>query len=65
MKKRRIVGIIFIVLSAFFISFGIWGFISGINSGNVNYIIGPVLGTIFIFTGIGFLIPGLIMTIKK
>ena len=65
MKTRRIIGIIFLILFVPFVSLGIWAFVSGINSGNINFVVGPLLGTMSILIGVGFLIPGLILTIKK
>ena len=65
MKTRKIIGIIFLILFVLFAGLGIWAFFSGINSGNINFIVGPLLGTMPILIGVGFLIPGLILTIKK
>lgn len=65
MKARRIIGIILIILFVPFVALGIRAFASGINSGNINYIVGPLFGTISMLIGVGFLIVGLIMAIKK
>ena len=65
MKARWIIGIIFIILFVPFVALGIWAFASGINSGNINYIVGPLFGTVSILIEVGLLIVGLIMAIKK
>ena len=45
MKTRMIIGIIFLILFVPFVGFGIWAFVSDINSGNINFVVGPLLGT--------------------
>ena len=65
MKARWIIGIIFIILFVLFVALGIWAFASGINSGSINYIVGPLFGTVSILIEVGLLIVGLIMAIKK
>lgn len=65
MKTRKIIGIIFIVVFVLFLASGIWAFIAGIRSGNVNFILGPLFEIASLFIGVGFLIAGLIMTIKE
>lgn len=52
MKARRIIGIIFIILFVPFVALGIWAFASGINSGNINYIVGPLFGTVSMLIGV-------------
>lgn len=65
MKTRKIIGLIFIAVFALFLTAGIWAFVTGIRSGNVNFILGPLFGIAFLFLGVGFLIAGLIMAIKN
>ena len=57
--------IIFIILFVLFVALGIWAFASGINFGSINYIVGPLFGTVSILIEVGLLIVGLIMAIKK
>lgn len=56
MKKKIITGFIFITLAILLITIGVWFAISGINSGNINFIAGPLVGVLFINGGIGFMI---------
>lgn len=65
MKTRKIIGLIFIVVFVLLLAAGIWAFVTGIPSWNVNFILGPLFGIAFLFLGVGFLIAGLIMTIKN
>ena len=68
MTKRRIFGIIFLVLALMFLGLAIYFFVSGImnSGGNINFVVGPIIGlVIFLPVAIGFIIPGLIMLIKK
>ena len=56
MKKTIITGFIFITLAILLITIGVWFAISDINSGNVIFIAGPLVGVLFINVGIGFMI---------
>ena len=57
MKRNIVTGSLFLLLSLGFVSLGIVFWIVGINSGNVNFVIGPLISLLLFFPlGIIFLI---------
>ena len=64
MNAKRIIGIILIAIGILWLALGVWSIIAGILNpgGNTNFILGPILGILWILIAAGHLVPGAILT---
>ncbi len=64
--KKNVIGLVLLLISFLCFGLSIASWVQGLNSGNVNFIIGPIVSLIILFpSAVICLVFGLILLIKK